>query len=243
MKCDRVRELVSDALDGILDDAVEKEFHGHLKSCPPCRVFHEEMRESLLVLNELPVVEVSDDFDEAVWRQVRELAPPRSVRAHLRQRLAEAWSRFEALPGFARWTPAAVAATLLMMVAISPSPAPGPRVAEVDPPAGESAAAEPVGLLAAAPEPAPSPHVVETPPASPEAAPEEVFAGMPEAVEAFLKNARELRLQADPDRYRRSNYSYPLRRVPTPRLGHNVSAQPVPVSATSAESEVRVISF
>jgi hypothetical protein len=43
---------------------------------------------------------------------------------------------------------------------------------------------------------------------------EEVFADMPEAVQAFLRNSRELRLTNQDDRYLRSNYSYPLRRFP-----------------------------
>ena len=45
---------------------------------------------------------------------------------------------------------------------------------------------------------------------------EELVAGIPDAVEKYLQNSLDLRLQTDSDRFRRSNYSYPLRRVQDP---------------------------
>jgi hypothetical protein len=250
LKCDRVRELVSDALDVALEGSVKEAFHGHLETCPPCRVFHDEMQQSLLLLEELPVVEVTDAFDDVVWSRVRGLEPPRSLRELVRRRWADTWSRIDALPGFARWSPAAVAVAVAMMVMISPQPeslVPQSEIArgdvdvpaEANPVAGTSVETE----LASVSEPESGLREVEVPVESREPAAEEVYAGMPDAVEAFLENARELRLQADSDRYRRSNYSYPLRHVRTPRLGQSVSTQPLPVSATSSEPEARVISF
>ena len=74
--------------------------------------------------------------------------------------------------------------------------------------------------------------------------PSEVYAGMPEAVEVFLRSARDLRLQTDTDRFRRSKYSYPLRRVHTPSsVGRSVSSTPLPVGHQPSEPEATVISF
>jgi len=234
VKCDRVRELVSDALDGILGEGVAEAYRAHLDGCPPCRVFHDEMQQSLGLLNELPTVEVGPDFDEAVWRRLRAQETPRSLRELLRLRFAHYRSRLDTLSGVGRWAPVAVAAAVLMAVAIVPTgqdPSLATREAATDGP-------EVAARLVSAPEPAADP-VVE----SDEIERLEVYAGMPEAVEAYLQNALDLRLQADPDLYRRSNYSYPLRHVRTPRPGQSVGTQAVPVHAISTEPEVRVVSF
>jgi hypothetical protein len=240
LKCDRVKTLVHDLLDGALDRSAEGEVRGHLERCPPCRVFHDEMTQSIALLRELPSVDASNAFDDEVWRRVRALDAPAGVRAILRRRLADGWSRFCTFPAYARWTPALVTAgVLMMMVAIAPRPQSRAQVAAVEAPR-EIPRESPAMEVASAPE------VVESSDEHPatlieSAAPEEVYAGIPEAVEAFLQNARDLRLEADRDRYRRSNYSYPLRHVHTP-VGQSVR-QTIPVSVRPSQPEVTVVSF
>ncbi|MGH2570643.1 MAG: zf-HC2 domain-containing protein, partial [bacterium] len=42
-----MKTLVHVLLDGALDRSAEEEVRGHLERCPPCRVFHDEMTQSL----------------------------------------------------------------------------------------------------------------------------------------------------------------------------------------------------
>jgi anti-sigma factor RsiW len=235
LNCDRVKGLVLDLLDGALDRSGEEAVRGHLELCPPCRVFHDEMTQSLALLRELPAVEVSSSFDDAVWRRVRALEAPAGVRKLVRRRIADAWSRFRTFPSYARWTPAFVTAGVLMLLAIAPRPQAGPEMIAAAPPREPAAT-----VVAAVPEvvegaEARAASVVEV------ATPEEVYAGIPEAVEAFLETARDLRLETDSDQYRRSNYTYPLRHVHT-HVGQSVG-QTIPVSVRPAQPEVTVVSF
>jgi hypothetical protein len=202
-------------------------------------VFYDEMKESLTILSELPAVEVTDDFDEEVWRRIREVSTPRSVRALIRMRAAEYWSRIGAFPGVVRWSPVGVAAAVLLMVAIASEPV--QETGSVETLVGAEPPATETGLLAAAEEaPVVPARGEESPAGLRDSSPNEVFAGMPEAVEVFLESARELRLEGDTDRFRRSKYSYPLRRVHTPSsVGRSVSSTPV----SAGEPEVTVISF
>ncbi len=79
MNCDRARELASEALDGALPAEASLHLDQHLDACPPCRTFLAELRESLLLLEDLPIVEVGDEFNQAVWARIRAEEAPESL--------------------------------------------------------------------------------------------------------------------------------------------------------------------
>jgi hypothetical protein len=77
------------------------------------------------------------------------------------------------------------------------------------------------------------------------AAPEEEFtAGMPEAIRVYLQSAKDLRLPDGAERYRRSNYTYPVRRVADPSPFRFTGESPLtPSPEAESEQDANVISF
>lgn len=226
MKCERIRELVSDALDGALTGSVADRFHAHLDACPPCRTYHAELKESLLLLEELPTIEVGDEFDRAVWARIRREEEPASVVASLSERLEMLRVRFSFGTGLWRWTPAVAAAALAVTLI-------GTQIAPLEKSAGTA------GSVAAV---KPEPDSERSPLAGTEVAvdvyeggdrservdaapvreqvpveePASYMYGMPNAVANYVGSAeRELRL-VNTETYERSNYNYPLRHIPDP---------------------------
>ncbi len=215
MKCEQARELASDALDGALGAGNTDRFHAHLDGCLPCRTYYAEMKESLLLLEELPVLEVGEDFDRAVWARIREEERSDSFVDVLRERWEMLRLRFSLGTGTLRWAPVGVGAMVLAGLALVSSP-PAPEAPV--PMAGlRVSAAEPSGLDLEVAEAAP----IEA---------DEVTADIPDAVEAFLESpARDLRLAPD-QKYRKAIYSYPIRRFPDQRFESDRQGLGTPVS-------------
>lgn len=271
MNCERVQELVSEAIDGALAPADTRDFNAHLAACPPCRTVFGEVKESLALLGELPAVEVGADFDEAVWRRIRaegRSAPVLGVRARLR-----AWREAVTAGGtMMRWAPLGAAAAVLSWVAVSSDPAQMAESAlnaqassgaqansgaqassgaqatrgqissrEISSIASASTAAEKLQRLATDDFTAGG-EGMET---GPEFMPVEYSAGMPKAVEQFLQSDERL----NQNRYRQSSYHYPIRPVRDPLIvpvstGVAPMAPPAPnSSSTSTESGVPVLAF
>jgi len=212
-----VRELASDALDELLEPEALRRFHAHLESCPSCLGFYSELRESLTLLSELPEIETSPDFERRVLARIHEEQP-----LGLREVVVARWEAFvERLAlGAAPWrlAPLGVAAAIVGVIAFSSGPMPH-GVAQDDGRAGlEPALASPL--------PQPVAAVVEDPfvVSAAEVEPEDFEAEMPEAIEEFLRNAKELRLPS-PESYRDSNYHYPLGRVRDPMGAVPVTGQ------------------
>ncbi|MEZ5065161.1 MAG: zf-HC2 domain-containing protein [bacterium] len=242
MKCDTVQELASDALDGLLDPALAARFDAHLEACPECRVFHEELRESLALLADFPVVEASPDFDRRVWARIREEGNPVGLRESATSRLAEWRERLTLSTMPWRLAPALAAGVALVILATTSGPVPTrDRTAGVVAPERFAAAPEALASQRAEADRPAEPFVVTTG----DVDTEEFEAGMPRVVEEFLRNAPELRLPS-PDRYRDSNYRYPLRRVQDP-LGTPVSGGYTPASPmlqpVDAPAGAAVLSF
>ena len=211
MNCDRTRELISDSLDGVLADNLKGKFDRHVRDCAPCRAFHAQMKDSLLLLEELPAVEVDAGFDGAVWARIRAQESPAGAWSRLRIWAVAMWR--EAFPGtFWKWSPVGVAAGVVLAFAIVSEPPPSSGIAQ-------ARVTKPASSRAAAPAAASRVHyevgqVLDA--RSGSLVGEEIVAGIPNAVEKYLQNSRDLRLRTDADRFRRSNYSYPLRRVQDP---------------------------
>ncbi len=243
MKCDRARKLVSHALDRALPAGESDEHHRHLEDCPPCRTFAAELKESLLLLEELPTIEVDERFNAAVWARIRRDDRAVSLAARLREGLAEVVDRLDLSGAALKWSPLAIAAALLLMFGIFSGPLPGDqessladrrgdaRIGDSAPPdegrrpsdglrAGEELASAGAGDFGTAGMTGVEGTVEEGRPYT-LASDEETPGGIPAAVERYLlRNSRELRIDRDqdhdPERFRRANYSYPLRRVPDP---------------------------
>jgi anti-sigma factor RsiW len=54
LRCDQVVELVTDFLDGALDEATEQDVVEHLAGCDGCQAYVEQFRQTVRTLGELP---------------------------------------------------------------------------------------------------------------------------------------------------------------------------------------------
>jgi hypothetical protein len=234
-----VHDLVSEAIDGTLSPADARDFHAHLAACPPCRMSLGDVKESLTLLTELPAVEVGADFDEAVWRRIRaESRPSASIGLSARWR---GWvESLRAAGGWLRWAPLGAAAAVLSWVLVSSDTA---WIAQHSGASGRVAAsgAETGSATASDASASGGMEVVET--VAPEFTPVEFSAGIPQAVEEFLRSDGRL----GPNRYTQSSYHYPIRPVRDPLiLPVSTGATPTPTPDTrpmSTESGVPVLAF
>jgi anti-sigma factor RsiW len=60
IRCDRLVELVTDYLEGALDEAVSAEFDAHLARCPGCDAYVEQMRQTARQLEHVSLDRLSD---------------------------------------------------------------------------------------------------------------------------------------------------------------------------------------
>ncbi|MFN8179415.1 MAG: zf-HC2 domain-containing protein [bacterium] len=237
MNCDKVQDLLSEAIDGALSPAEARDFDAHLADCPPCRALLGDLKESLAVLEELPSVEVGDDFDAAVWKRLRaerRLASARTVRSRVRD-----WLSAFGLRGSLRWVPLGAAAAVLGWVALSSAP---DQMIRASMGTAEASRVASVGSGTKSAEEAASPDI-EALSHNPDFTPVEFSAGMPRAVEQFLSSDQDLT-----PRYRRSNYNYPFRPVRDPIVTVPVSTGGVAIESpnpttTTTETGVPVLAF
>jgi hypothetical protein len=249
LKCSTVRDLASDALDGLLEPALAARFQAHLESCPACRSFHADLTDSLTLLGELPEVTPRPDFERRLWARIREEEAPVGLLETIVVRSKALVDRFALKAPTWGWAPVGVAAAIVGVVAFMSGPVPMGETPGGSTTLAESRGASDDGGIA---ESAPSrlagvaerdAFVVPTR----EVDTEEFEAGMPRAVAQFLENAPELRLRS-PEGYRDSNYRYPIRRVSDPvqyvpvqdgrRLG-----PPYSVPGNTAQAGATVLSF
>jgi len=60
LPCVEVVELVSDYLDGVLDGEMRRRMQEHLALCPACRVYVEQVRDTVRALGRLPEDELPE---------------------------------------------------------------------------------------------------------------------------------------------------------------------------------------
>lgn len=58
--CTELVEIVTDYLEGEVDDALRTEIEAHLSLCPGCHHYLEQMRETIRVMGHVPVESLSD---------------------------------------------------------------------------------------------------------------------------------------------------------------------------------------
>jgi predicted anti-sigma-YlaC factor YlaD len=54
LACIEVVELISDYLDGVLDDHTRRRVEEHLALCPSCRIYVQQVRDTVRALGRLP---------------------------------------------------------------------------------------------------------------------------------------------------------------------------------------------
>jgi anti-sigma factor RsiW len=122
MNCSRVRNILSEYIDGVLAPAVQYAVEAHLAACAPCRAECEAQRRMARVLMEMPRRQLGPEFDAALQSRLRDLdAVPRraSLLDRLRRGDTRAWS-----PVLAPLAIAGLAVALWRPVMAPPTPAP-----------------------------------------------------------------------------------------------------------------------
>ncbi|HLW46313.1 MAG TPA: zf-HC2 domain-containing protein [bacterium] len=72
MSCRDLVELVTDYLEDTMPAVERRRFEEHLGTCPPCRTYLDQMRQTLHALGRLPRESVSDEARQALLRAFRD---------------------------------------------------------------------------------------------------------------------------------------------------------------------------
>lgn len=112
MKCAEIRELlVSDYLDGELDEAARGEVAGHLEACAGCRQFGEDVRRAAVEpFRDAP----RDTAPASLWPRVRQAIEREEGRGAIAA-LARAWRSLR-IPAYAAASAAAAAIIAVFLV-------------------------------------------------------------------------------------------------------------------------------
>lgn len=70
--CQEVVELVTDYLEGTLDEATRVEIEAHLELCPGCEQYLRQMRATLQTLGGIPLDSLSDEAKADLLAAFRE---------------------------------------------------------------------------------------------------------------------------------------------------------------------------
>ena len=103
LQCRRAEELLSDHLDGILDEVLDAELRGHITACDRCRELRDALQEVLEVLRTRTEMEPSQDLAE------------RAAAAALRAGRPRAGFRLPAIAGLPPWALATAAGLALAL--------------------------------------------------------------------------------------------------------------------------------
>ena len=69
--CEQVVDIVSDYLEGLVDDAMRGEIEAHLALCPGCDEYLRQMRSTLRTLGHIPLDTLSDSAKDALTAAFR----------------------------------------------------------------------------------------------------------------------------------------------------------------------------
>lgn len=62
LTCQELVELVTDYLEGVLDEDATARFDQHLAVCPGCDTYLDQMKETASLLGEIPVESLTDEM-------------------------------------------------------------------------------------------------------------------------------------------------------------------------------------
>jgi len=71
LTCQEMVELVTDYLEGRLDDAAQARFEAHVAECDACTLYIEQMRQTIVALGRIPPETVSREAEEALLAAFR----------------------------------------------------------------------------------------------------------------------------------------------------------------------------
>jgi anti-sigma factor RsiW len=63
LTCQEMVELVTDYLEGRLDDAARERFEAHVAECDACTLYIEQMRQTIVALGHIPAETVSPEAE------------------------------------------------------------------------------------------------------------------------------------------------------------------------------------
>ena len=75
LTCQEMVELVTDYLEGRLDDAARSRFEAHVAECDACTLYIEQMRQTIVALGHIPAESISPEAERellAAFRNWRE---------------------------------------------------------------------------------------------------------------------------------------------------------------------------
>jgi anti-sigma factor RsiW len=72
LTCQELVELVTDYLDGALDDETAARFEQHLSVCPGCETYLDQMKETASILGEIPVETLSEEMQTRLLETFRD---------------------------------------------------------------------------------------------------------------------------------------------------------------------------
>lgn len=72
LTCQELVELVTDYLDGALDDDTVGRFEQHLAVCPGCAAYLGQMRETASLLGQIPVETLSEEMQATLLAAFRD---------------------------------------------------------------------------------------------------------------------------------------------------------------------------
>ena len=72
LNCDQLVELVTDYLDGALDDDTERRVSDHLAGCDGCTTYVDQIRQTITTLGSPPPVELTDEARNALLAALRD---------------------------------------------------------------------------------------------------------------------------------------------------------------------------
>ena len=78
ISCEQVVELVTDYLEGALDDGLHAEVEAHLSICPGCEEYLEQMRTTIRLLGHVPVETLSETAKSDLLLAFRDFHAPQS---------------------------------------------------------------------------------------------------------------------------------------------------------------------
>ena len=78
LSCKAFVELVTDYLEGALDEDTRIRFEQHLLACSGCETYLQQMRETAMRLGEIPVETLSDEMQLTLLSAFRDFRRPRA---------------------------------------------------------------------------------------------------------------------------------------------------------------------
>jgi anti-sigma factor RsiW len=72
LTCQELVELVTDYLEGALDEETVERFERHVAYCPGCTTYLEQMKETASVLGEIPVETLSEEMQATLLDTFRD---------------------------------------------------------------------------------------------------------------------------------------------------------------------------